>query len=93
MLNVVAYKLGSIVAGAYRHISHILRDIVDAVRDNLTVGEGSEVVVEGLGTADSQDFSFPLEVSDKFLLLGVDADYRKIDFRRLLADVCDERKL
>ena len=54
-LYVVAYKLGSVVAGAYRHISNILRDIVDAVRNNLAVRECGEVVVKRLGMTDSQN--------------------------------------
>lgn len=86
-LNVVAYKPGSIVAGAYRHVSHILRDIVDAMRDNLTVRERGEVVVKGLGMTDGHNLSIPFEVADEFLLLGVDTDDRKVDFSRPLPDV------
>ena len=93
MLDVVAYEPGSIVADAYCHIAHILRNIEDAVRNNLPVGERCEVVVKGLGLADSQDLSVSLEVSDKFLLLGVNADYRKIDFCRSFTYVRNVQEL
>ena len=50
-------------------------------------------MVKGLGMADSQDLPVSLEVPDKFLLLGVNADYRKIDFYRLLAYVRNVQEL
>ena len=46
--DVVADKPGSVVADSQRHVAYIPGDIIDALRNNLTFGEGGEVMVKGL---------------------------------------------
>lgn len=90
---IVADKFGGVVTRAYRHVSHILCHIVDSVRDNLDIGECSEIVVKGFRLTKCQDVSVPFEVSDEFLLLRVDADYWKAYRRCLFSDGCNIQKL
>lgn len=90
---IVADKFGCVLTRAYRHISHIFCHIVDSVRDNLTIGECPEIVINGFWLTKCQDFSVPFEVSDEFLLLRVNADYGKSCGRCLFSDVCSIQKL
>ena len=48
-LYVVAHELGRVVACAYREVSRVARDVVDALRHNPAPGEGLEIVVVGVG--------------------------------------------
>ena len=91
--NVVAHVLGCVMAGAYGEVSGVVRDVVYAVRDNGTVGENREVVVERLGRSRAEDGSLPLEVADEFLLLRVDADNRDAGVDTYLPDMADFLKL
>lgn len=92
-LDVVAHEPGGVVADSHRHIPHIFGDIVDAVRNNLSVGEGGEVVVKGPECTIGQGFSVTLEVPQHLLLLRVNADNGKPNGFRLLADGRDASEL
>lgn len=48
-LDVVADKLGRVLAGAYREIDRVVGDVVDALRHNRPLGECLKVVVVNLG--------------------------------------------
>ena len=97
--DVVADKLGSIVAGADGEISCVVSDVVDSVRDNGPIGESGEVVVKGLWGCCAEYGPLALEIADKFLFLGVDADNRNVgldthplngaDFLKLLVPTLD----
>ncbi len=92
-LDVVAHEPGGVVADSHRQIPHILGDIVDAVRNNLSVGECGEVVVKGPECTIGQGFSVTLEVPQHLLLLRVNADDGKPNGFRLLADGRDASEL
>lgn len=78
--DVVTDKLGGVVAGADGEVSGVVGDVVDSVWDDDSVGKSGEVVVEGLRSCSAEHGAMPLEVADKFLLLGVDADDRNAGF-------------
>lgn len=84
--DVVADKSGCVVTDSQCHIADIPCDIVDAVRDNLTIRERGEVVVKGLERSVGQCLSFTLEVPKHLLLLGINADDGKSYTRSLLAN-------
>ena len=88
-LDVVADKLGGVVAGADGEVSGIVGNVIDSVRDNGPVGEGGEVVVKGLRSGCAEYGPLSLEVADKLLFLGVDADNRNAGFDTLPLDVAD----
>ena len=73
-LYVFTYKLRGVVAGANGKVSGVVRQVIDAVRHNRAVGEGLEVMVEGLGRGSAVHLPATLEVADHLLLLGIDAD-------------------
>ena len=85
----VGAGVGRVVARAYGHISGVCRDVVDAVRNNLTVRERPEVVIERTRLTRAEHFPVTLEVADEFFLLGVDADNGDAYCRSLLSDVSD----
>lgn len=87
--DIVAYKLGSVVACADSEVSRVSGDVVDSVRDNCPLGEGGKVVVKSLWRGSAEHVSLTLEVADKFLLLGVDADNRDTGFYAQLLDSTD----
>lgn len=87
--DIVAYKLGGVVAGADGEIPGVIGDVVDSVRDNCPVGESGEVVVKGLRRRCAEYGSLSLEVADKFLFLGVDADNRDAGFDTQLLGLAD----
>ncbi len=89
LFDVVAHELGSVVAGAYRHVARVLGDIIDTVRDYLRLGEGLEVMVERLGLPHTKRLPLTLEVADKFLLLGVDTQNGKPELGAFLPDLGD----
>ena len=91
--DVVTDKLGSIMADSQRHVADIPGHVIDAVRNNLTVGEGGEVVVKGFEWTVGQSLSLPLEVPQHLFLLGVDADDGKSRRLRLFADGRDAQEL
>lgn len=78
--DVVTDKLGGVVAGADGEVSGVVGDVVDSVWDDDSVGKSGEVVVEGLRSCGAEHGAMPLEVADKLLLLGVDADNRNAGF-------------
>lgn len=59
-LYVVAHEPGRVVARAYCHISDIPRHVIDAVRDNLPVGERKEVMAKGPGLAVAEGLAVTL---------------------------------
>ena len=87
--NVVTDKLGCVMTDSQRHIAYIFGHIIDAVWDNLTVGEGGEVVIKGLKRSVGQSLSLPLEVPEHLLLPGVNADNGQSHARRLLTNGSD----
>ena len=91
--DVVADKPGSVVADSQRHVAYIPGDIIDAVRNNLTVGEGGEVMVKGLERPVGQRLSLPFEVPEHLLLLGVNADDWKSNRLGFFADGRDTLEL
>lgn len=91
--DVVADKLGSVVVGTECQIAHILRDIVDAVWNYLSISERLKVVVKRLGLPDAKRTSLSLEVTDEFLLLCVDAQDGEPQLCTLLPDVSNMQKL
>ena len=72
--DVPAHELGGVVAGAYREVARVARQVVDAVRHDHASGEGREVVVVGLGGGRAVHLPAALEVARRLLLLGVHAD-------------------
>ena len=72
--DVVADKLGGVVAGADREVAGVAGDVVDAVRHNHSAGEGLEVMVVDLGRRCAVNPSVAFEVPDHLLLFGVHAD-------------------
>ncbi len=91
--NVVTDELGRVMANAQRHVTQISGHIVDAVRNNLTVGEGGEVMVKGLEQPVGQCLSLPFEVSEHLLVLGVNADDGKSNRLGFFADGRDTLEL
>ena len=83
-LDVVADKLGRVVAGAYREIGRVASDVVDALRHNRSLGECLKVVVVNLGRGRAIDLPVTLEVADHLLLLGIHTEdgYSGIDAGR-----------
>ena len=73
-LDVVAGKLGRVVAGAYREIARVAGDVVDTVRHYRPLGECPKVVVVSLGRGRAVDLPVAPEVADRLLLLGVHTD-------------------
>lgn len=92
-LDVVAHELGGVVAGADGEVSSVAGDVIDAVRDDGSPGEGGEVVVECLWRSRAEHGALPLEVADKLLLLRVDADNRDAGLDAHLPDHADLFKL
>ena len=92
-LDVVADKLGGVVAGADGEVSSVAGNVVDTVRHDVSVGKSSEVVVKGLRSGCAEHGALPLEVADEFLLLGVDADNRDSGFDTHPFDHADFLKL
>lgn len=86
-LDVVAAEAGCIVTRPYGHKADIPGDIVDAVWDNLAVGERPEVVVKGFRLSGAEGLPVTLEVAEESLLLGVNADYRKPQLDGFFSDV------
>ena len=78
--DVVADKLGGVVAGADGEVPRVAGNVVDPVRDNDAVGERGEVVVKGLRSGCAEYGPLALEVADRLLSLGVDADNRNAGF-------------
>lgn len=78
-LDVVADKPGSVVACADCHVSLVSRNVVNAMGDNLAVGEGLEIMVKRFWSTHTQCLPVPLEIAYEFFFLGVDADYRQTD--------------
>ena len=91
--DVVTDKIGRVMANAQRHVTHISGHIVDAVRNNLAVREGGEVMVKGLERPVGQCLSLPFEVPEHLLLLGVDADNMKSNSLGFFADGRDTQEL
>ena len=87
--DIVADKLGGVVAGADGEVSRVAGDVIDSLRDNGPLGEGGEVVVKSLRRGCAEYGPLALEVADKFLLLGVDADNRNAEFNAQLLDSTD----
>ena len=81
------------MADSQRHVTDVFGHIVDAVRNNLPVGEGGEVMVIGHGLAIGKSLPLPLEVPQHLFLLGVDADDGKSRRLRLFADGRDAQEL
>ena len=73
-LDVVADKLGCVVAGAYREIARVACDVVDTVRHYGPLGESLKVVVVNLGRGRAVNLPVTPEVADHLLLLGVNAE-------------------
>ena len=73
-LDVVAHELGGVVVCSNGEVTRVVGDVVDAVGDNRSGGEGREVMVEGLRGRRAVDLPRAFEVSDHLLLLGVYAD-------------------
>lgn len=91
--DVVTDKLGCVMAGSNGQVALVLRDIVDAVRHNLAVGKGLEVVVKGLGVPHAEGTTITLEVADEFLLLGIDAKNGESKPGTFLTHVADVQEL
>jgi len=91
--DVVADKPGRVVTDSQRHVAYIPGYIVDAVRNNLPVGEGGKVVVIGLWLTIGKGLSFSLEVPQHLLLLGVNANDGKSSHLRFFADGGDAPEL
>jgi len=91
--NVVAYKLGSVVAGADGKVPGVAGDIVNAMRDNRPLGESCEVVVECPWRRGAEHASRSLEVADKLLVLRINADYRNAMLGAETPDHADLLKL
>lgn len=79
--DVPVHELGGVVAGAYRRVARVVRQVAYAVRNDHAFGEGPEVVVEGLWGGRAVYLSVTLEVAERLLLLGVHADdgYPRLD--------------
>lgn len=73
-LDIVTNESGSVVADPHRHISHLFGDIIDAVRNNHSISECGEIMVESLKAAIRQSFAIPFEVPQHLFLLRVNAD-------------------
>ena len=71
---VVAHELGGVVAGADGEESQVVGDVVDAVRDDCSVGERLEVVVVVFRGVVAVHLPVTLEIANHLFLLGVDAD-------------------
>lgn len=91
--NAVADKLGSVMADSQRHVAYIPGNIIDAVRNNLTVGEGGEVIVKGLERPVGQRLSLPFKVPEHLLILGVNANDGKSNRLGFFADGRDTLEL
>ena len=88
-LHVVADELGGVVAESDGHESDVVRHVVDAVRHNHAVGERGEIMVKTLWGAGTIHLPVSLEVANRFLLLGVYADYRYSEPDAEFLDVLD----
>ena len=93
VLDVVAHKLGSVVASADGEVSSVVGDVVDAVWHYSPFGERGEVVVEGLGRRCAEHSPLSFEVADKLFLLRVDTDNRNAVLHTHLPDTTDFLKL
>lgn len=91
--DVVTDELGRVMANAQRHVTLISSHIVDAVRNNLAVREGGEVMVKGLEWSVTQCLPVPFEVPNHLLFLGVDADNGKSNRLGFFADGRDTLEL
>ena len=91
--DVVTDKLGRVMADAQCHVTDIPGHIIDAVRNNLTIGECGEVMIICQWLAIGKGLSFPLEVSEHLLLLGVNADDGKSHRLCFFADGGDTLEL
>jgi len=74
--DVVADKLGGVVAGSYIEIADVVVDVVDAVQNNHAAGEGLEAMVVDLVRRCAVNSSVAFEVSGHLLLFGAHADDR-----------------
>ena len=92
-LNVVADKLGGVMIGAYGQVTNILRDIINAVRNNLSVGKCLEVMVERLGLPHAEHLPVTFEVANQLLLLGINTQNGDTEFRTSLTNVSDMQEL
>ena len=84
-LDVVADELGRVMVGPECEVDLVPGDIVDAMRDDLPVGERLEVVVIRFGLSHAEHLAVPLEVADKFLFLCVNAEDWVAEFGALLS--------
>lgn len=60
--DIVAGEPGGVVAGTQSQVANVPGDIIYAVRDNLSVGEGGRIVVQSLERTVGPCFALPLEV-------------------------------
>ena len=91
--DVLADKLGGVVAGSHCHITDILCDVVYAMRDKRSATERAEVMVVRLRTPVRKCPSGSSEVAGQILLLGVDADDGDAGLLQRLAYGCDVLEL
>ena len=91
--DVVTDELGRVMADAQCHVTDIPGHIIDAVRNNLTVGECGEVMVIRQWLAIGKGLSLPLEVPKHLFLLGINTDDRKSNRLSLFADGGDTLEL
>lgn len=85
-LDIVTNESGSVVAAPHRHISHVFGDIIDTVRNNHSIAECGEIMVESLEASIGQSLAIPFEVSQHLFLLRVNADDGKSYGLRRLSD-------
>ena len=78
-LDALAGKLGCVVACSDSHVASVRPHVVYAMRYDLPLAEGGEVVVEGLGAAIGQGLAWPFEIACHLFLLGVHTDDGDVD--------------
>ena len=93
VFNVVTNEFGRIVALSNGHITNISLCIIDAVRNDFTLGKVGKVMIKGLGSSNTHYRSLTLEVTDEFFLLGVYADDWDSGFNTLLPCFGNDLKL
>ena len=92
-LDVVADKLGGVVAYSHCHIADISGNVIYAVRNKHSVTERTEVMVVRFQNSVRKSLAGSFEVPEQFLLLGIDADDRDTDLLQGLARGCNVLEL
>lgn len=84
VFNIVTDEFRSIVALPDSYVSYIFLHVIDAMRNDFSIGKIGKVMVKSLGLSCTLHSSLTFEVTDEFFLLGVYADDWDSSFNTLL---------